>query len=431
MIPTRIWRSAQAHFADPNTRLERGLTLAFVLAGLALRARGYLWDTRPLWLDEATWLQILVDPNFGDADLRPPGFMAVSGALVQLFSASETVLRAVPWLAGVAVTLLAPPLGRRLFAGPAARLLFVAVLAFQPAAIDLSKEFKPYSLSLALHLALLLTVLRYLASLGARDLAVPLVIAVVGAFFSQDLVFAYPGVFLVLAGAAWSGRRKHLAAIAGAAAATVAALLGQYILIWSRIPKEESSYWAGKYSVFYSAESGVSYLDWLRERWSGVLGFPGMRRHFWEARSLSPALLDGFRSVDGVVWVLFALGGLALLCVRRRVTVLVLVALPYVVLWLFNALRFWPLGAFRTNLFTLVYTSALAAAAFDWRRESARSPAWFTAAPACLLVVAPLLLFEKNWHANKRAFAYDGHMPAALALLREARAGEQHHRPEP
>ena len=216
MNPTQPWRSVRAYFADPTTRVERVLTTLLVLGGLVLRSRGYWFDTRPLWLDEATWVQVLVDPTFGDSDLRPPGFMAVTGVLAHVFGPSELVVRALAWVAGAVVTLLAPRLARRLFGSAGARLFLVGALALHPGAIDLAKEFKPYSVSLALHLCLVLTSLRYVTTLRGRDLALPLLIAVVGAFFAQDLVFAYPGVFLVLAGAAW-GRRAELGAIVAGA----------------------------------------------------------------------------------------------------------------------------------------------------------------------------------------------------------------------
>lgn len=51
------------------------------------------------------------------------------------FANTETVLRALPWVAGIATTLAAPWLARRLYRTPAARLLFVAVIALSPFAI--------------------------------------------------------------------------------------------------------------------------------------------------------------------------------------------------------------------------------------------------------------------------------------------------------
>ena len=75
-----------------------------------------------------------------------------------------------PWLASVGALGMAPFLARRFFRAHAARLLFVAVIALHPCATDLAKEFKPYSVSMALHMGLMLLTLRYLESKKASDL---------------------------------------------------------------------------------------------------------------------------------------------------------------------------------------------------------------------------------------------------------------------
>src|SRR5262245_4932805 len=78
------------------------VTVSLLGVGLLLRMRGYVGGTIPLWEDEAGWALRLVDLPIDAHDIRPLGFMAVSKLLVTLFSPSETVLRALPWLAGLA-----------------------------------------------------------------------------------------------------------------------------------------------------------------------------------------------------------------------------------------------------------------------------------------------------------------------------------------
>lgn len=395
-------------------------TVTLVLAGVGFRARGFLFGAHALWADEAAWALHLIR-HVGDDDIRPVGFMAISRLFAAVASPSERTLRLLPWLAGMTTTLLSPFLARRLFDGRAARLMFVAIVALHPAAIDLTKEFKPYSMSLALHALLLYTTLRYASSLRGRDLAGALGIAAVSQFFAQDLVFAYPGAFLVLGWEALRRRGAHLPWVIGSAVAIVLGLAAQYYFIWRHIPSSESTYWGDKYNVFHVRTSPQSYVAWFFERYRGLCDFPGHRRRFWQSDTFSSDTLERLRNIDVSLWVVAHALGLTVLVMRRKYRVLFLALMPVVVLWAFNLLGFWPLGAFRTNLFALLYFSIVAAAAFDGL-PALRARA-VSIVPAVLLVISPLVLFEDDWHARKRVFAYDGYFPEVVRdLTREVRS---------
>lgn len=412
----------------PKSSVPRGeqvanaLTLALVCLGVGLRARGYLFSQRPLWLDEASWALRLIGHGYTDQYLRPLGFMTVSGALSWLFSPSERVLRGLPWFAGTAMVLVSPLLARRLFTGRAARLAFVAVLALHPAAIDFAKEFKPYSVSLCLHVALLLLTLRYVARARIQELTAALVLAFLGPFFAQDLVFAFPGTFIVLAWTAYERERSHLRWIGLCAGSIVAALVTQYLFIWRGVTHEEASYWGKKYGVFHSEADAQSYLGWLFERYRDLLEFPGERRKFWQSSVVSDDSLEMLRKLDLALWLLLHLAGLGYLALRKKIRELLLVGLPFVSLSLFNAFEFWPMGAFRTNLFALAYTAAIAAFALEWPTR-ALSKVLAVAAPV-VFVLTPLVLFESDWHASKRVDCNDGDLPAALSRLQGLRRRE-------
>jgi hypothetical protein len=420
------WLAAARRFAPAAraSRWEWGLTAALVLGGLLLRSRGFLFGGGALWLDEASWALELMHGRPYDS-IRPIAFMKLTHFLASTLSTSETTFRLLPWLAGVATTLLAPWLGARLYKAGAARLLFVAVIALHPAAIDLSKEFKPYSVSLMLHAALLLATLRALGTGRAQDLVVALAIAVAGSGFAQDLTFAFPGVFLVLGWEARKGGTRQLLIVLGGAALVLLSLGAQYAFIWSRIPKTESAYWGNKYGVFYTASDGGSYLRWSLAKFAGFAQFPGWRREWWgTTRTPSPSIVS-LQKADALVWSLVGAAGLACLALRRDLRSLLLLALPLLVLWAFNALGFWPFGVFRTNLFVLVYAAAIAAAAFDSGGRA--RPAWVALLPAAVLVLAPLAAFERHWHATKRAFAREGHMLETLARLQALRRPHHGH----
>src|SRR3954464_13088985 len=80
-----------------------GLSVGTLLAlGLTLRVRGYLFGTIPLWEDEAAWAIRLMDLPVTKHAIRPVGFMALTKWLAMLVAPSEAVLRALPWLAGLA-----------------------------------------------------------------------------------------------------------------------------------------------------------------------------------------------------------------------------------------------------------------------------------------------------------------------------------------
>jgi len=353
--------------------------------------------------------------------IRPVGFMALTKWLAMLVAPSEAVLRALPWLAGLAALGMAWPLAKRLFSSDAARLLFVAVIALHPAAIDYAKEFKPYAVGLALHMAFLLLALRYLDLGKRRDLAIVLVLALVGTLFSQDAIFVYPGLFGLLLFRTFKQRRiRHLTSIALTALATLALLVVQYACFWSKAigqGDETTEYWGKKYDVFYVAKEqpDVSRLRWTGERLGDIAALPGMRRETWHSRHVSRRLIESLQSVDRNVWQALAALGVVALFYRRKPREGWLLLSPPTVMVLFNLFGFWPLGAFRTDLFAVVYTAALAGVAIDRQRAGPHS---WDLLPAGALVVLPFLLLGNDNHATKSsAMSANSAFTAALTEL--------------
>jgi hypothetical protein len=406
------------------------LTLALLGVGLVLRERGFLTGTIPLWEDEAGWAIRLVQLPLQAHDIRPLGFMALSKLLVSLLSPSETVLRALPWIAGIASLAMAPFLADRLFSSAASRLLFVAIIALHPAAIDLSKEFKPYSVGLALHMGLMLLGLRYLSGGRRRDLAPLLGLLFVGTLLSQDALFTYPGMFVLLFLTALRARRKRqLVAIGLTAVMTLGLLLGLYFAFWrSCLGQDTTDYWGKKYHVFYvpNDEPSISRAHWTADRLLELAALPGMDRAHWQTHQLSESRLEELQEIDTTVWeVLGVLGAATLLRRRRREEQLLLLG-PLAVLVAFNAFGAWPLGVFRTNLFALLYVSAIVAAAFE--RSGSALERW-DFVPALALVIAPFLLLGDTKHSTKWALAGDSAFPKALHALSALRVRGQEHAP--
>lgn len=408
-------------FMGPNGAERVAFFLIAMLMGIGLwlRARGYLYDATGLWLDEASWAMKIFERPLVKSLLRPIGFLWVSRTLASTFSDTEPVLRALPWGAGIITVLISPLLARRLFGAPAARVLFVGIMALSPYAIDFAKEFKPYSVSLALHLGVMLLVLRYAATERARDLAAVLGLAAVGSLFAQDLVMAFPGAFLVIGLTALKRHRPHLVVAAVVAVLIVLGLAIQYYIMWRNLPEDHADFWGNKYNVFHPPGDPQGYLGWSIDRLEDLVAMPGVRRALWVADWLSPRARARLRQADQVVWVCMYLAGLVTLAYQKRWREALLIVLPFGLLWAFNRVGFWPLGLFRTNVFTVAYSGAVAAMALDAR--SNRASMWRAAAPALLLVFLPLAVFERRWHQHKQSGTYDSTFPKAIEWLAAAK----------
>ncbi|HTU63763.1 MAG TPA: hypothetical protein VMF89_35105, partial [Polyangiales bacterium] len=128
-----------------------------------------------------------------------------------------------------------------------------------------------------------------------------------------------------------------------------------------------------------------------------------------------------------MIWALLHGCGILLLGRQRRWPELALLGLPLVTLTLFNWLGAWPLGAFRTNLFLLAYTCPLAAATLD----VPRLPQLRLAVPALLLLLLPLLAFERDWHRSKHFVAANCPIWPIVSGLQELQSTAYSGPPEP
>ncbi|HWA76161.1 MAG TPA: glycosyltransferase family 39 protein [Polyangiaceae bacterium] len=393
------------------------LSLVFVAVGFWLRSRRFFISTIAFWNDEANWAIQLVTKPVMAPSIRPVGFVAVSKWLAQTFGPTEVALRFLPWLASIGASVIAIPLAKRLFRTPAARLFFVAVLALHPLVIDLGKEFKPYTLSLFIHLCCLWLVIVYWDTGKRRFLASAIAVPLIGVLFAQDVVFVLPALYLALGFSALRARRhRHLLLIGLGVLSTLALLAALYWFFWKYVTGPtgagrkqvnglSSAWWSAAYDLFYPGKiSNESRVSWLFRKWVELVSFGGERRDIWTPIGpLSGERLATVASMDTLLWTLLSFVGLACLIFRRRGRELLLLVLPVLVVFVFNALKVWPLGAFRSDLFLLAYTPAWVAAAFDFERTASekRVGLWRQAVPTVALVLVPLLAFERTWHHHK------------------------------
>jgi hypothetical protein len=412
-------------------RWYRILIVTCLVAGLVLRARGFLYSGRPFWVDEANWSLHLLKTSLLKPSIRPVGFTALTRLLVLAFGAHDVVLRLVPWLSGVGALLLSVPLAEALLPNRASRLLFVGTLALHPVAIDYSKEFKPYSCSLFLHLLCALFAVRYLRDGRWPSLLFGMVTGFLGLWFAQDLIFALPGFYLVTGALALRRTNlAHLGVLAAGAVTTLALILFLYFVFWRGLDvgrgTDAAAFWGDKYDVFYRAGNGEGLLHWIGRKYLELAEFPAARRDQWHpGRPLGAASMQTFSLLYAGLWALLNALGLFVLVRDRRLSALTLLGVPILTLLAFSLLGFWPFGPFRTNLFLLLYVAAIAAfgvAAFKPLVER-------EALPLVLAVALPLVVFERDWHAHKRWAGESDFFDVTNALV--AMQGKHHDAGEP
>jgi hypothetical protein len=415
---TERWRFAPGD-GSRSAWVECIATVLLVCLGLYMRLGGVaIGRTIGFWMDEANWAILTVDAPLKELVIRPIGFMLLTRWSVALLGKWEIAFRLLPWLAGLATPVIAVLLARRFLQRPAARLLLIGILGLSPLAIDFSKEFKPYGVSLMLHLLLPLLVLRWYQTRRMRDLVVCGVAAPLALFFAQDVLFLYPALFLVLGLESWRSRNfRQLGAAAGFAVLSVSVVLGMYFMIWSRLPKAQSDYWGKKYGVFYLPESpSDTALGWYAGKYAEIAELPGARRDLFDPELLPPPIRERARSSDQLIWLAVHGLGLLVMALQRRYREALLFLSPVLVCTAFNALGYWPYGAFRTNLFLLAGMSAVAALGMDWKVFEKR--AWAALVPVSLLVLLPLGLSKNDWGATKQvATTSSSQMPELLEQI--------------
>jgi hypothetical protein len=438
---TGAFQRARA-WATENAWLLASVTV--VVLGIWLRTRHMFHAPIPFWTDEAHAANELMRGRWFKPSVRPIGFMGVSYWLASSFGPTEATLRFLPWLSGVLGAIVAIPLAGRLVQSPAIRLLFVAIVALHPFTVDFSREFKPYSTSIFVHLSCLWCALAYWQTRSMGWLVASVTIPWFGVLFAQDVLFLYPGLYLAIAVTAWrvpERRRRHLVVGFIAMLLTLALLGALYWYLWRYMSGPQNAgkgkafgygkaFFSASWDLFWSPQSGRSRLRWLLGKLSDIAAFPGARRDLWTPPALiSPAKLEALWHIDHALWVALVTLGLVRIAYRRRARDLLLVALPIFVAAAFNMKLLWPFAAIRTNLFMLTYTSALACLALD-PTDPARARHWSRAVPVLLLVILPLLSFERTWHRLKEATPSGGVLYAAQALL-ELQGATRPEKPEP
>lgn len=344
----RLWDRGALEISD---RTFWAVVCALILFGIALRSLGYF---KPLefWMDESLWAERFATGQGGL--LRPPGYMWLSGQLIEL-RATEPVIRLLSYVAGLAslpllVAMLRPAGLRRPL------ILFgLFVLAVHPVAVAFSKEFKPYELELSLHLGLLALAFCYARSSRWPPLVGLCGLAAIAPLFAWSVVVLYPGLFAAAAIVSRRDRaRRKLAFTVSGAAVTAAVLVWMYVSIHSN-RSADVEFWGERYDVFFVGDGVFEHLWWYVKKTGELLAASGHLAILW-----FPSIVPN--PVLAALHIAMCLVGLVAVAAERRWLWALLWVSPWLVTIGLNAAGKWPYGEFRANLFFLAYSLPLALA---------------------------------------------------------------------
>ncbi len=406
--------------ADEGARLYLVAALTLIGLGVVLRLAGYFGGIE-LWWDEARWAMVIAGGE--PTSIRPIGYVWLSRWLIDLRN-TEPVIRSLSLVAGVVSLPVLLATCRQAGLSRLTSLFGLFVLAAHPAAIDMSKEFKPYALELLLHLLLLWLAFSYLRSRETWRLVGICLLAVVGPLFSWSIVVLYPGLFLVLAVHAL--RRRSLAQVSATVASAVLSagmcLTAYWLQFHGRRPNHV--YWGDKYDIFHLGSDFQGLAFWLLEKTYDLATFPARLETFW----LPPSAVEVF----AVLQLALCLLGVVAIGVARRWDQAALWVSPWLVTIGLNLLGLWPYGVFRTNLFLLAYSLLVGLAGLDglrrWaatRPEAPRSLGKLVVPSFCSAFVLAFLPIDVGFFAEgKSTQAGNCHVHRAMTVAYEAERDE-------
>ncbi len=255
-------------------RLRLLLLLTFLGLGVFFRLYGV--GERNLWTDEA-WVALAACQPTPAAALAagkstPPWYLLTVWGLVQMWGASETVLRLTSVLLGLAALGLFWLLARALLP-PWQALAAVALASVSHRLVYFSKELKQYSADVFFAVLALWLVERQLQRAGQGGWVLFTALLALGLGFSYPLVFVLPVAGVVL----WLQLPAARRAVAGSFGFLALAFLLYYVLLFHRqVDQELLIYWQADFPDL----SGIGpFLHWLGAAWwrFGRYFFPDWR----------------------------------------------------------------------------------------------------------------------------------------------------------
>ncbi len=324
---------------------------ATVVLGILLRLRQFLFE-RPLWIDEAMLANnVLARPFRGlllplhSDQTAPVPFLWLVKLVSLIAGASEPTLRAVPFIGGMLLLLVAVSLAKRLhetaLLSAEGSVVLVLLFALSPMLLRYGNELKPYgvdalwtTLCMVLTVRLMLPLHRHDAGDGVpRNRADWLALLVVGTIISVSMspapfVLASVGAALVCT----PSIRRHRGALTWLAASS--ACWGLCFVV--------------AYVLVYRA---TGHSDYMQRYWVPQFLSPALPDFTGKVARAVPDLLRSWFLADGGAWrdrasllLLVPIGAGAATLFRRHRGVLVLSLMPLLLAYVASAFRQYPVS---------------------------------------------------------------------------------------
>lgn len=226
----------RSRFANLNKSEKIHWSAFIVILFFGAFLRLYDLGGPPIWYDEAWRALIVSSDNFGKAMFNAPGpvpvfFLLLPRFLVSIFGSTEFILRFPGAIFGIASVILVYFLVKKI-SGTLPALIAMFLISFQPMFIRYSREFKQYPYDVFFALLAVFLVEGFFDEDGSLRFGWPRFIAfavfcLAGMFFSFNLLFIYPAMFLVLL---YASRKNKISfkAFSALAALTFTFLVGYY-----------------------------------------------------------------------------------------------------------------------------------------------------------------------------------------------------------
>jgi len=358
-----------------------------ILAGVWIRV--VIGLNRPgLWADEVDWFTRFSTTQELELSIRAPGYLLLHQVLFQdVFSTvTELRIRIVSVISGVLFLPLFTLVVYRLFRSAWLTLIGALLSSFNVALASFTHEFKPYMVDLFLHTAWFYAAI--LVEDKRRAAYVGTSVLIVACLFSYSAVplLGFQFVYLVyLHGTRKIGRVPFVAS-----GAMVLVALGAFLLAYAAKFAESSppGYWAHKYGVFYSGQyDAMSVGRWMLEKISTYLTYPLNVFSEPAAEEYVRGYPSGFGFIEHAGLGMLACSLALAFWLRHRWDDPRLIPIyllgGYTVA---GAMRIWPLGYFRTNVFLFLYAALALLGCLD-------STTRFVRLGAVILVLTPFAIF--------------------------------------
>lgn len=322
-----------------------------IITGVIFRSQGFFDGNISLWLDEASWAFRFSDlPLLKNAAKRPIGFIVATKFLTTIAN-NEITLRLIPYSASILSIPLMYFIAREIFKSKLIVFLAVFIVAFNPILINFAKEFKPYSFELFLHMLLLYLSLRYIKFKTVPLFCSLLCISAATLFFSYNIVFLYPSLFLLALLETYKEQKyqRFFFLLLSALLLLGILLYAYYYLLWpfQGVPAAKL-YWGKKYDVFFLSSSFLDHVQWIFKKYLSLVESSGTAFIFWDLN------FNGYILIKAALWAFHCMG-LTMFIVRRKGEYLLLFVLPIIIILVCNIMGLWPFGAFRVNVFMFCY----------------------------------------------------------------------------